>query len=97
MTERLRVRAEAVEWRSVEGEIVALDLRRSLYLAINPSGAALWPALVEGASRNELVEQLSAESGISRQAAESDVDDFISELASHDLLEGEGAHLPDSG
>ncbi|MEK6328076.1 MAG: PqqD family protein [Actinomycetota bacterium] len=87
MAERLRVRAEAVEWRTVEGEIVALDLRRSLYLAINPSGATLWPALVEGASRDELVERLCAEGGIGREAAESDVDGFLSELASHDLLE----------
>ena len=51
MTEPLRVRADALEWREVDGEIVALDLRRSVYLAINPSGALLWPALVEGASR----------------------------------------------
>ena len=87
MAERLRVRADALEWRTVEGEIVALDLRRSLYLAINPSGAAIWPALVEGASRDELIERLCAECGVSRQTAESDVDAFLSELESHDLLE----------
>jgi hypothetical protein len=87
MAERLRVRADALEWRTVEGEIVALDLRRSLYLAINPSGAVLWPALVEGASRDELIERLCAESGISRETAEPDVDGFLSQLASHDLLE----------
>ena len=87
MAERLRVRADALEWRTVEGEIVALDLRRSLYLAINPSGAAIWPALVEGASRDELIERLCAECGVSRQTAESDVDGFLAELASHDLLE----------
>jgi Ca2+-binding RTX toxin-like protein len=82
MAERLRVRADALEWRTVEGEIVALDLRRSLYLAINPSGAAIWPALVEGASRDELVERLCAECEVNRQTAESDVDGFLSELAS---------------
>ncbi len=87
MAEELRVRADAVEWRQVEGEIVALDLRRSLYLAINPSGAALWPALVEGASREELVDRLCAEWGIDRAAAEPDVDGFLSELAEHDLLD----------
>jgi hypothetical protein len=87
MAERLRVRADALEWRTVEGEIVALDLRRSLYLAINPSGAAIWPALVEGASREELIERLCAECEVSRQTAESDLDGFLSELASHDLLE----------
>ena len=87
MAERLRVRADALEWRTVEGEIVALDLRRSLYLAINPSGSAIWPALVEGASRDELIERLCAECEVTREAAESDVDAFLSELASHDLLE----------
>ena len=87
MAEELRVRADAVEWRQVEGEIVALDLRRSLYLAINPSGAALWPALVEGASREELVDRLCSECGIDRAAAEPDVDSFLAELARHDLLD----------
>ncbi len=82
MAERLRVRADALEWRELDGEIVALDLRHSLYLAINPSGAALWPALVDGASREQLVERLCAEWGISREAAEPDVDGFLSELAS---------------
>ena len=88
MSDRVRVRADALEWREVEGEIIALDLRRSVYLGINRSGAALWPALVEGASRDELVERLGAECEISRETAESEVDDFLSELESHDLLEG---------
>ena len=87
MVEELRVRADAVEWRQVEGEVVALDLRRSLYLAINPSGAVLWPALMEGASRDELVERLCAECGIDRATAEPDVDGFLAELARHDLLD----------
>jgi hypothetical protein len=87
MSEELRVRADAVEWRMVEGEIVALDLRRSLYLAINPSGAALWPALLDGATRAELVERLCAEWEIDRAAAEPDVDGFLSQLAEHDLLD----------
>jgi hypothetical protein len=87
MSETLRVRADALEWRDVDGEVVALDLRSSRYLAINPSGAALWPALVEGASREELVERLCAETGIDRDRARPDVDEFLAQLASHDLLE----------
>jgi len=87
MTEPLRVRADALEWREVDGEIVALDLRRSVYLAINPSGALLWPALVEGASRDELVTLLSGEAGISTEVASADVDRFLSELAEHGLLD----------
>jgi hypothetical protein len=87
MDERLKVRPDALEWRKVEGEIVALDLRRSVYLAINPSGAALWPALMEGATREELVQRLTEECEVGRKAAASDVDSFLSELSEHDLLE----------
>jgi len=88
MTEQLRIRPDAVEWREVEGEIVALDLRRSLYLAINPSGAVLWPSLVEGASREELVDRLCTRWGIGPDAAGRDVDAFLSELGDQDLLQG---------
>jgi hypothetical protein len=87
MAEELRVREGAVEWRMVEGEVVALDRRRSLYLAINPSGTALWPALLEGATRAELVERLCTECEIDPAVAEPDVDGFLSQLAEHDLLE----------
>jgi Coenzyme PQQ synthesis protein D (PqqD) len=87
MAQRLRVRPDALEWREVDGEIVALDLRSSLYLAINPSGTALWPALVKGASREELIELLCTECGAPQEAAVADVDGFLGELAQHDLLE----------
>ena len=87
MTEPLRVRTDALEWREVDGEIVALDLRRSVYLAINPSGALLWPALVEGATRDDLVTRLGEEAGISPEVASEDVDRFLSDLAEHGLLD----------
>ena len=86
MAQRLRVRADALEWREVDGEIVALDLRTSLYLAINPSGTVLWPALVEGASREELIDLLSKEAGAPQETVAADVDGFLAELAEHDLL-----------
>jgi hypothetical protein len=87
MSESLRIRGDALEWRRVEGEIVALDLRRSEYLAINPSGAALWPALLEGATRDQLVERLLEKWGVDREAAERDVDTFLSQLEGRDLLD----------
>jgi hypothetical protein len=86
MPQRLRVRADALEWREIDGEIVALDLRTSLYLAINPSGTVLWPALVEGASREELIELLRKESGAPQDTVSADVDGFLAELAEQDLL-----------
>ena len=34
-----------LDWREVEGELVALDLRESRYLAVNRTGQVLWAAL----------------------------------------------------
>jgi hypothetical protein len=84
--ERLVLRPDAVEWRAVEGEVVALDVRRSLYLAINPSGAALWALVAEGTDREALVAQLRERFDVPVQRAEADADAFVAELRRHDLL-----------
>jgi Coenzyme PQQ synthesis protein D (PqqD) len=85
---RLSLRNADLEWREVEGELVALDLRDSRYLAVNASGQILWGALAEGegATRDELIEKLVEAFGIERAQAAGDVDAFTSELESRDLL-----------
>ncbi len=88
MSEALRIRPDALEWREAEGEIVALDLRTSTYVAINRTGASLWPALIEGASREELVSTLEQRFGLDRARAEGDLDAFLELLRDRDLLEG---------
>jgi len=83
----VRLRAGAVEWRQVEGEIVALDLDSSEYLAINRSGTAIWPLLADGATREDLAIHLAQEYGIERSAAEHDVGAFLDVLSERGLLE----------
>jgi hypothetical protein len=83
----VKLRAEAVEWRQVEGEIVALDLDSSEYLAINSSGTAIWPLLVDGATREQLAAHLAGEFGIERAVAERDVGAFLHVLSERGLLE----------
>jgi Coenzyme PQQ synthesis protein D (PqqD) len=87
MTEELRLRNQALEWREIEDEIVAVDTRKAIYMAINHTGAVLWPALAEGATRAELVERLTRAYEIDRGAAEGDVDAFVTMLEEQDLLE----------
>jgi hypothetical protein len=82
-----RIRHGVLEWREVEGEVVALDLRRKTYLAINRTGAVLWPALMTGATREELLARLTADFSVSLDEAASDLDAFLAELARQDLLE----------
>lgn len=84
--DRVRLRAEAITWRIVDGEVIALDRRNWAYVTINESGALLWPSLVEGASRDELVARLVAGYGIDYDAASRDVTGFLSLLESRDLL-----------
>lgn len=86
MSGTLRLRDSDLEWREVEGEIVALDLRRSNYLAVNHSGAKLWNLLVTGASREELVDHLVNGYGVSRDRAEIETDAFIQMLADQGVL-----------
>jgi coenzyme PQQ synthesis protein D (PqqD) len=86
MSETLRLRADALEWRDVEGEVVAVDLRTSTYLAVNASGAKLWPALASGATRDQLTDVLVDQFQLPRDQARSDVEAFVRMLEHENLL-----------
>jgi len=86
VTATFRLRQEAVQWRRLEGEIVALDLQRALYLSVNRTGVALWESLARGATRDHLEEILVAEHGLGAQTAASDVDAFLVDLDEQGLL-----------
>lgn len=82
----LRLAESGVHWREVEGEVLALDAGRSEYLGVNRSGAVLWMALVDGASREQLIEALVNAEAVHRARAEGDVDDFLGQLRDRRLL-----------
>jgi hypothetical protein len=83
----VRLRPGSVEWREVEGEVIAVDVRTSEYLAVNPTGAVLWRALEDGATRGELAERLVARFDVERGAAARDVEEFLAALEERGLLE----------
>ena len=83
----LTLRAEAVDWREVDGQVVVLDRAGSVYLAVNAAGAALWPAIVAGATRPQLVRILLDTFDVERARAEADVDAFVATLRERRLLE----------
>lgn len=87
MSGTLRLRSDSITWRAVEGEIVVLDQRTSTYVAVNPTGAVLWPLLVEGASRPQLTAALVDRFDVEEHHASSDVEAFLGLLAERDLLE----------
>ena len=82
----LRLNREASEWREVEGEVVALDVGSSEYIATNRAGAELWRLLDSGASREDLAGALVARFDVDEPTAEADVDRFLDSLRARNLL-----------
>lgn len=75
-----------VTWQEIDGELVVLDLTRSVYLTTNRSGAVLATLLQEERERDELVDALVAEYGVDRALAGRDVDAFLAQLDDKGLL-----------
>jgi coenzyme PQQ synthesis protein D (PqqD) len=82
----LQLRTRDLSWRELDGEIVALDGGRSLYVATNPTGTLLWRKLVAGTTRDELVDDLVASFAVAREKAAVDVDRFVADLRANGLL-----------
>jgi hypothetical protein len=82
----LRLRDADLHWREIDGEVIALEARQSTYVATNGAGTLLWRALVDGATRDGLADELVREFGIPRVRALADTDRFLAELDDQGLL-----------
>ena len=82
----IRLRDDKLEWREVEGRVLALDFDESRYLLVNETGRFLWGALARGTTRDELADRLCAEHDLPRERAEADVGAFLSELEERELI-----------
>jgi Coenzyme PQQ synthesis protein D (PqqD) len=82
----LKLTRQALEWREVDGEVVALDVNAAQYLATNGSGALLWRALVDGCSRDDLVTVLVRKFRVDHETAGRDADRFVASLRVRGLL-----------
>ena len=86
MTE-LRLQSNRVEWREVEGELIALERSESVYLAGNSSATILWRALAAGTTHDALANLLVSVYGIALETARTDVARFLDDLSARGLLE----------
>jgi hypothetical protein len=83
----LRLNKQDIDWREVEGEVIALRRSTAEYLGVNPAGTLLWNALRGGASETRLTELLVERYGIDANAARADVASFIGQLRSQGLVQ----------
>ena len=88
--ETLRLRTEGLNWREIDGEVVVLDVDRSHYLNLNPTGSAIWLMLAEGATEPELVDRLTQEFEVDEQTAGNDVTSFLAACRQNGLLAATG-------
>lgn len=76
-----------VEWQCVDDEVVVLDLESSTYMAVNDTGALLWPLVAEGTSEPAMAAELTARFALDADAARADVSAFVDRLRSLDLVD----------
>lgn len=83
----LKVRDGSVIWRELDGETVVVEVSTATYLGTNASGTSLWRALVDGATREQLVHRLLDEFDVEEPIAASAVDDFVAACRQRGLLD----------
>lgn len=90
-TARYRLRNDAVSWAETDDGIAVLDLKRSVYLAVNVSGASLWRRLSHGATVRELSSLLQVEFEVDGDSADTYVREFLADAARLGVCEVEQA------
>ena len=83
----MRLRRDGLIWRRAGDDLIVLDLDSSQYLSANDSAAAVWEALADGASREELVALLCRRFEVEEDVARADVDHLLQSLRSEGLIE----------
>ena len=48
----MKLRSEGLTWQEIDGELVILDLKNSVYLTTNAAGAVIAKLLTEGAGQS---------------------------------------------
>ncbi len=86
----MKLRTGEITWRTIDEDLVILDLRSSTYLTTNASGAVLMKELTEERTEAELAASLVESFGISTDKAVADVRSFMDALQAGGLLAESG-------
>jgi hypothetical protein len=80
--------------RSTHGQdgAIVLDIRQGQMFNLNFVGSRVLELLETGATESAIVDEISSKFEVSREIAESDVQEFIESLKQHHLLEDRGTN-----
>ena len=83
----MKLRSEGLTWQEIDGELVILDLKNSVYLTTNTAGAALAKLLTDERTIDELSDALVDRFGIEDDVARRDTEAFVKQLRDKRLLD----------
>ena len=78
---------ETVLSQDVDGLVVILDLAQGEYYGLNEVGSRIWTLLSEGMKVSRVLQDLVKQFDISEDVLESDLNKFLSELGSKNIVE----------
>ena len=81
-----RLRSDELVWSKVGDDIVILELASSSYFTVRGSGTAIIERLVDGSTKEALVDELTSRFEVDQETAEADVESFLKELADKNML-----------
>jgi len=79
----------------MEGEVVAIHLGTGIYYSLRETAAVLWRAMETPATAKSLADLLVVRHGIPADVAARDVDAFLQELLTEQLVEQTAAATPE--
>ena len=77
---------EDVVSERVGDDLVLVHLGTNEIFALNPTGARFWELLVEGESREKIVERITAEYEVGRDELSAEIDAMVAELVQQKMV-----------
>ena len=78
--------SDGVEWTDTAGEIIILDIGRSLFYGVNEVSAEIWRGIAAGLCVDAIVEGLSQEFEVDLEVLQGDTKTFIERLLTKGLI-----------
>lgn len=83
---RYRINNEKVVWRTINEEVVILDLDSRRYYSLNKTGSLAWSFLNEKKTGEQIIEKICEEYGLAYRKASQDVFSLIKDLEREGLI-----------
>jgi hypothetical protein len=85
MSPHLHLSPDALS-RELDGEVLVLDLKTSLYFGMTGTAARIWQLLEAGQAEDDIIQTLVREYNAERHAIAADVESFLADLIARGLV-----------